>query len=175
MDHPVRLIFVDRRPVSDIALDRTAVGQYEQQSFDPYATPSQSQPQPQHYAEPSYHDPYSNAAAYASPQPNPYMSSTSPPLPHPQQDRAYTLSGDGYGASYVPPLQDFNSPGVYGYGQPVHTQSPPPINTSMGYSEPPLRSPIGGPRPQPGVASPQEDQPPGYEPGVSGVTGRWGK
>lgn len=144
--------------------------------YDPYTAQSQydlyaAQPQQQsHYAEPSsYHDPYGAAPV----QPNPYLNHQSTSLPPPQHDRAYTLGGDGYGSNFVPPLEDHNAPGGYGYGQPPLTQSPPPINTNIGYSQPPLRSPVGGPRAQPGAS--QEDAPPGYEPGTSGVTGNWGK
>jgi hypothetical protein len=166
------------------SLDHTAVGHNQQATaysqYDPYPAQPQSQydpysaqPQQQsHYAEPSsYHDPYGAAAPV---QPNPYLNHQSTSPPPPQHDRGYTLGGDGYGSNYVPPLEDHNTPGGYGYGQPTLTQSPPPINTGLAYSpQPPLRSPVGGPRAQPGAS--QEDAPPGYETGASGVTGNWGK
>jgi len=107
--------------------------------------------------------------------PNPYYTSASPPPPQPNQhDRSYTLGGDGYGASSVPPLQEYNTPAPYGYGAPAHTQSPPPISTDVSYLQsPPQTSPVRGPRAQPGTVP--EDSPPGYDAGTSGVTGNWGK
>ncbi|KIM47550.1 hypothetical protein M413DRAFT_439214 [Hebeloma cylindrosporum] len=147
--------------------------------YDPYSSPQNTR-----YAEPSYNpETYNNTAAmnptmpsatnYAS-MPNPYYGSSSPPPPQPTpHDRSYTLGGDGYGGSSVPPLQEHNTP--YGYGAPAHTQSPPPIDTNVGYvqSPPQHTSPVKGPRAQP--APIHEDAPPGYETGTSGVTGNWGK
>lgn len=158
--------------------DHTASSHEQQPSgyaqYDPY--PSQ---QNTRYAEPSFNpDTYNNTAAMNTPvpsatnyasMPNPYYSSTSPPPPQPNQhDRSYTLGGDGYGASSVPPLQEFNTPSPYGYGAPAHTQSPPPINTNVGYAQSSQQTSL-----QP--APIHEDSPPGYETGTSGVTGNWGK
>lgn len=135
------------------------------------------------YAEPSFNpNTYNNTAAVNPPassatnygaMPNPYYSSASPPPPQPnQRDRSYTLGGDGYGGSTVPPLQEYNT--SYGYGAPALTHSPPPINTNVGYAQSPQQtSPVKGPRAQP--APIHEDSPPGYETGTSGVTGNWGK
>ncbi|PPQ77035.1 hypothetical protein CVT25_014852 [Psilocybe cyanescens] len=143
--------------------------------YDPYA--AQQQQQQSHYAEPSYHqDPYTTsppmpaAGGYAG-TPNPYFNApTSPPLPQAQHERAYTLGGDGYGASSVPPLQDY---GHNTSGSHFLTQSPPTLNTNLAFEQPAQASPVRGPRPRPGSMS--EDAPPGYDAGTAGVTGNWGK
>lgn len=82
----------------------------------------------------------------------------------PQPERSYTLSGDGYGGSSVPPLPEHQ----YGAGYQPHS-----IDTNVGgYGGQQIQtSPVKGPRPQPGM----EDAPPGYEPSPAGVSGNWGK
>jgi len=110
--------------------------------------------------------------------PNPYLASSSPS--HQQHERAYTLGGDGYGASSVPPLQqqqDYDyghssSSGFYGSQQPSASA----INTNVGGFVQPHTpsSPVKGPRAQPGSMFPEE-APPGYDSGTSGITGNWGK
>ena len=170
-------------------VDHTATSYHEQQpsnysQYDPYAQ------QPSHYGEPTYNaDPYNNTAAGYAATHDPYYHASSPP---PQQhQRQYTLGGDGYGASSVPPLQqDYaNPPNGYGassvpplqdyndgYSSHYNTPVPPGIDTSAGYAYSPQAptSPVRGPRAQPGANS-EEPPPPSYEPSTSGVTGNWGK
>ncbi|KAF8167411.1 SUR7/PalI family-domain-containing protein [Crassisporium funariophilum] len=162
--------------------------------YDPYGAQSQP-PQHPHYAEPSYNaDPYGHiaqanpampsAVSYAGATPNPYYSTPSSPPPQlsqqQQHDRSYTLGGDGYGASTVPPLQEYNNVpgGYYAYGgeEPSRPSHGAPIDTNLGYASSPQTSPVRGPRAQPGAPlAPLEDSPPGYDTGTSGVTGNWGK
>lgn len=169
-------------------IDHTAASYHEQQpssysQYDPYAPQS-------HYAEPSYNgDPYNNPATGYAATHDPYYHST--PSPPPQQNqRQYTLGGDGYGASSVPPLQQdyVNHPTGYGASsvpplQDYHDshsgqygiQAPPGINTNVGYAYSPQTStsPVRGPRAQPGTTP--EAPPPSYEPSPSGITGNWDK
>ncbi|KDR85667.1 hypothetical protein GALMADRAFT_84706 [Galerina marginata CBS 339.88] len=141
----------------------TASSHHEQQAssysqYDPYAAHSPPQ-QPAHYAEPSYNP------SYAASHNQYYNTSSSPPPQQYQNERSYTLGGDGYGANSVPPLQEHD--GYYG------SQAQPTINTNVGYAHSGQTSPVRGPRAQPRTIP--EDSPPGYEPGASGVTGNWGK
>lgn len=83
-------------------------------------------------------------------------------------ERQYTIGGDGYGASSVPPLQD-NAPAYDPYN--VYAQQ----DGAAGEGSTPR-----GPRPQPTHADSSyvtapEEAPPGYDAGGGAVTGRWGK
>jgi hypothetical protein len=117
-----------------------------------------------------------NTAAGYSSTPNPYYGSSSPaPLQHPQPERSYTLGGDGYGASAVPPLAEHNTTYYHYGGEPTATSAP-PIDTNVGTVPVVRTSPVKGPRSQLVVLEPpHEDLPPGYEPGSSDVVGQWGK
>lgn len=96
-----------------------------------------------------------------------------------QPTRQYTLGGDGYGQSSVPPLQDDG--GAY---DPYSTQAQ--VGAVMvGGSGAGNTSPVKGPRAQPpsnyagagsgAGGSGYDDSPPGYDPGDGQVQGRWGK
>jgi hypothetical protein len=80
---------------------------------------------------------------------------------------------DGYGGSAVPPLQEYsNSPGGH-YGAPA-PHAIDTTNVGYGHRTQGQISPVKGPRTQPPSMIPEE-APPGYDHGMSDVTGNWGK
>ncbi|KAF6748398.1 hypothetical protein DFP72DRAFT_1174304 [Ephemerocybe angulata] len=118
---------------------------------------TQSPPQQQQQRQPSY-DAYNTAA-------NHYNTDYIDDYGQPQQQRQYTLSGDGYGASSVPAPPPGEAPAYDPYAGAYGEQAV-------------VASPVRGPREQPQSGygrGGEEAPPPGYEQGAGGVQGRWGK
>ncbi|KAG6849974.1 hypothetical protein H0H93_002976 [Arthromyces matolae] len=130
--------------------------------------------------DPYSNDPYSNygaavaspvSAGYAYGASNHYQTQT----PH-QNERSYSLGGNsyannGYGASSVPPIPEHQPT----YFPAQATSSPPPIDTNLGYAGPSQTSPVKGPRSQNSLQVRNDESPPTYEAGTSGIQGAWGK
>ncbi|KAG6846114.1 hypothetical protein H0H87_006478, partial [Tephrocybe sp. NHM501043] len=144
-------------------------------TYDPYDS--------QHHDATNPYDNYNTApvagpSANYAPNPSNYYQAQSPPAgPSHQNQRSYTLGGgtypgNGYGASSVPPLPEHQT--SYFPGQ--TTLSPPPLVTNVAYAPASQTSPVKGPRPVNSLqVRNEDDSPPTYDAGTSGVQGTWGK
>ncbi|KAG6919039.1 hypothetical protein DXG01_009749 [Tephrocybe rancida] len=117
------------------------------------------------------------SAGYA-PSPSNYYQAQSPaPGPSHQNERSYTLGGgaypsNGYGDNSLPPLPEHQT----SYYPTPQTSSPPPIDTNMAYTPAAHTSPVKGPRALNSLqVRNDDDSPPMYDAGTSGVQGAWGK
>ncbi|KAG6873845.1 hypothetical protein C0995_010457 [Termitomyces sp. Mi166 len=156
----------------------TAAASHERQgtnytSYNPYETQ-----QPATYN--SNYNNYSAAPAPLAPTsyaPDPSDYYQAQPGPSHQNERSYTLGGttysnNGYGASSVPPLPEHETP----YFPAQSTTSPPLINTNVAYVSPPQNISAQGPQEQNSLHVRNDDEaPPTYEAGTSGIQGAWGK
>ncbi|KZT74973.1 pali-domain-containing protein [Daedalea quercina L-15889] len=146
-----------------------------------YSDTAYAAPQPQTFNPDSY-----NAAGYihgampsASSPPlagstNPYYNSRSPPIP--QQDRSYTLGGDGYNAAHDTAYYDPYAANAVGSRH--HTPSPSPLNTNVPQGHPVRspthlsQSPVGMPEAH-GHGASYSDSPPMYDAATAQPPGMW--
>ncbi|KAG5730529.1 pH-response regulator protein palI/rim-9 [Termitomyces sp. T112] len=157
------------------SLYHTASSSHERQGTN-YTTYDSYEPQ----QPAAYNSNYSNYAAPApvastsyTPDPSNYYQAQ--PGPSHQNGRSYTLDGttypnNGYGASSVPPLPEQET-----YFPAQMTTSPPPINTNAAYPPPTQSTPVQGPHGQDLQVRNDDEAPPTYEAGISGIQGAWGK
>jgi hypothetical protein len=162
-------------------LDHTAASHGQQATsysqYDPYESPQPHTGQAYNASYDNYNQmsPPMPHAGYASHAATHYSAQTQP-----GPERSYSLggasySGDGYGASSVPPLPEHDA--SY-FPPPGDSRGPPaPINTTTVHVPPSQPSPIKGPRAhtQLAVRNDMDDSPPVYDAGTSNVQGAWGK
>lgn len=154
-----------------------------------YSAPTQPQ---QSYQNPGFNSEiYNNtalltAAGIASHSTDQYGNPA--PVSAQQQERSYTLGGDGYhsgyGANQVPDhTQQDNDNQFFPSPYPSHPEpprrfsaSPAPIQTDIAAMPAPTMSPVRGPRDMVSPVHQYPDNPPGYEhSGPSEPSGAWGE
>ncbi|KAG6842434.1 hypothetical protein C0991_007564 [Blastosporella zonata] len=154
----------------------TATSSHDRQNtnysnYDPYESQQSAAYNPHPYDNYNVAPAAGPSAGHAPSVSNYYQAQSPPAASSHQNDRSYSLGGGGYGASSVPPLPEHQT----SYFPAQSISSPAPIDTSLAYAPAAQTSPVKGPRAQNSLQVRNEDSPPTYDAGSSGVQGTWGK